>query len=88
LTGDAAASSQNALRPFSCKTQGIVYAHLERKGCNRSDARNLHQAPADRIVLDHPQENLVQSFVPIKDRPPYIEHGLDCCHEHVVTSLK
>ena len=59
--GRQAKMRSNRSRPG--KAQGIIHANLERERSNRTDARNRHQAAADRIVLNHLQQHSVQSFV-------------------------
>ena len=61
----------------SRKAERVINTNLERKGRNGADAGNGHQPTTNRIMLDDLQEHLVQSFVALEDRPPYVQHGLD-----------
>jgi hypothetical protein len=67
-----------ANRSSSRKASGIIYSHFERKGGNGTDTRHRHQTAANRIMLNHLQERSMQSFVALEDRPPHVQHGLNC----------
>jgi hypothetical protein len=64
-------------RSRSREASGIIDTDFERKGGNGTDARHRHQTTANRIMLNHLQENSMQSFVALEDRPPHIQHGLN-----------
>ena len=70
------------------KASGIIDPHFERKGGNGTDTGHRHQTAANRIMLDHLQENSMQSFVTLEDRPPYIQHGLNHDRKYWIAVLE
>jgi len=73
--GVGSASGQTrSNRPRSRKASGIIDTDFERTGRNGTDARYSHQPPANRIMLNEPQEHSMQSFVALEDRSPHVQH--------------